>query len=77
MAADYLQDKSLQREAQVAVVRIAQGIYDNPAEKKKNALAKPVKELLEKVVKITKTDSIGKQAQELIKKYSALEVQVK
>jgi len=77
MAADYLQDKSLQREAQVAVVRIAQGIYDSFPQKEKIAVGKPVKESLDKVIKITQTDSLRKQAQELIKKYSALEAQDK
>ena len=70
MAADYLKDKSLQAEAEVAVVKIAQGIYDSFPQKEKIAVSKPVKESLDKVIKITQTDSLRKQAQQLMEKFS-------
>jgi len=58
MAAAYLQDKSLQQEAEVAVVKIAtatSGSY--PAESKA---------ALQKVIQISKTDFLREQAQEVI-----------
>ncbi len=58
MAAAYLEDKSLQQEAEVAVVKIAQatgGSY--PAESKA---------ALQKIIQISKNDFLRKQAQELL-----------
>jgi hypothetical protein len=77
MAAAYLSRTSLQQEAQVAVVKIAQGIYDSYSRRDKDALKKPVKDLLEKVVKNSKSDSLRQQAQELIKKFEPSPGEVK
>lgn len=60
MAAAFMEDKSLQQEAEVAVVKIAEAISDSfPAESKA---------ALEKVVQISKNDFLRKKAQELISK---------
>jgi HEAT repeat protein len=58
MAAAYLEDKDLQQEAEVAVVKIAEATVDShPAESKA---------VLQNVVRISKNDFLRKQAQELI-----------
>lgn len=77
MAAAYLQDTSLQQEAQVAIVKIAQGICDSSSHKERVTLEKPVRDLLGKVVKISKSDSLRQQAQELIKKFEPSPGEVK
>ena len=59
MAADYLDDKSLSREASSAAVKIAAGIYDK--------FPKEANEVLKKIIAQTKeTDPLRKQAQEVI-----------
>jgi HEAT repeat protein len=59
MAAEYLADKELFREAEVAVVRIAEGICkEHPQESK---------DMLKRVISSTKSDSVLKQAEEVIK----------
>ncbi|MBN2138380.1 MAG: HEAT repeat domain-containing protein [Sedimentisphaerales bacterium] len=58
MASDYLGDKDLCREAEVAVVTIAGGIQD--------AHPKESGEALKKVIAQTKSDSVREQAQELL-----------
>ena len=58
MAAGYLDDKALSVEAGAAVVNIAGGIYaDNPEQ---------VKNMLNQIIKTTKSDSLREQAQEVI-----------
>jgi len=59
MAAGYLGDKELFREAEVAVVKIAQGIYDEHPEQSSD--------VLKKIIATTKNDSIRKQARGVIK----------
>jgi HEAT repeat protein len=58
MATGYLQDKALLREAESAVVKIARDIYERFPEQ--------TKEVLEKIVRTSKNDSLRLQAQELI-----------
>jgi HEAT repeat protein len=59
MAASYLQDAALQQEAEVTVVKIAEGIYtDHPQQ---------TKDVLNKLIQNSKNDSVRKQAQEIIK----------
>jgi len=60
MAATCLQDSALQQEAEIAVVKIAEGIYGSYPEKTKEALGK--------VMKISKSDSVRQQAQSIINK---------
>ncbi|MHC4733840.1 MAG: hypothetical protein ACYTDW_05190, partial [Planctomycetota bacterium] len=58
MAAAYLEDKSLQQEAEVAVVKIAEATLGSyPAESKA---------ALQKIIQISKNDFLRKQAQELL-----------
>jgi cell division protein FtsB len=58
MTAVYLEDKSLQQEAEVAVVKIAEATLGSyPAESKA---------ALQKVIQISKNDFLRKQAQELL-----------
>jgi HEAT repeat protein len=60
MAADYLDDEALSVEAGAAVINIAGGIYaDHPEQ---------AKDMLNRVIKTTKNDSLSQQAQELITK---------
>jgi len=58
MAADYLDDEALSVEAGVAVVNIAGGIYADYPEQ--------AKEMLNRIVKTAKIDSLREQAQELL-----------
>jgi HEAT repeat protein len=58
MAATCLQDSSLQQEAEVAVVKIAEGIYGSYPEK--------TKEVLAKIMQTSKSDSLREQAQNVI-----------
>ena len=60
MAAAYLEDKSLQQEAEVAVVKIAEAVVGSyPAESKA---------VLQMVSQVSKNDFLRKKAQELISK---------
>jgi len=58
MAAGYLDDEALSVEAGVAVVNIAGGIYADYPEQ--------AKEMLNRIIKTTKIDSLREQAQELL-----------
>jgi len=58
MAASYLQDTSLQQEAEVAVVKIAEGIYTNHPQQ--------TNDVLNKIIKTSKNDSLRWKAQEII-----------
>jgi archaellum biogenesis ATPase FlaH len=59
MAVSYLQDKVLQQEAEVAVVKIAEAIVGSHPAESKGAL--------QKVIEISKNDFLRKKAQEAIK----------
>ena len=59
MAAGYLDDETLSVEAGAAVVNIAGGIYADYPEQ--------AKEMLNRIIKTTKIDSLREQAQELLK----------
>lgn len=65
MAAACLQDSALQQEAAVAAVKIAEGIYGSYPEK--------TKELLGKVVQVSKSDSLREQAQNVINQIGRFE----
>jgi HEAT repeat protein len=58
MAAAYLEDSALQREAEAAVVRIADGTYDSHPQK--------TKVILQNVIRISKDDSVRQRANRLI-----------
>jgi HEAT repeat protein len=57
-AADYLEDKTLNREAEYAAVKIAKNIFENFPEQTQN--------VLEKIVRNSKNDSLLQQAQKII-----------
>jgi HEAT repeat protein len=61
MAAGYLNDKVLAVEAGAAVVNIAGGIYADYPEQAKN--------MLDQIIKTTKSDSLREQAQELLNSF--------
>jgi HEAT repeat protein len=65
MAATCLQDSSLQQEAEVAVVKIAEGIYGSYPEK--------TKEVVGKVMQTSKSDSLREQAQNVINQIGRFE----
>jgi HEAT repeat protein/type 1 glutamine amidotransferase len=65
MAADYLDDEALQREAEVAVVRIADGTRGSHPQQ--------TKVVLQKVSKISKDDSLRQQANKLIEQIKQFE----
>jgi HEAT repeat protein len=65
MAATCLQDSSLQQEAEVAVVKIAAGIYGSYPEK--------TKEVLAKIMQTSKSDSLREQAQNVINQIGRFE----
>lgn len=65
MAADYLQDKALQQEAEVAVVRIAEGTYSSHPQKTKT--------IIQEVIQISKDDSVRRQARKLIEQIKQFE----
>jgi len=58
MAADYLEDKTLFREAEFAVVKIAEGIY--------GAYPQKTRDVLKKLIQTSKNDLLRQQAQEVI-----------
>lgn len=60
MAAGYLDDEALSVEAGAAVINIAGGIYADYPEQ--------AKDMLNRIIKTTKSDSLSKRAQELINK---------
>jgi len=61
MAAGYLDDETLSIESEAAVINIAGGIYSDYPEQ--------AKDMLNRIVKTTKVDSLRQQAQELINKF--------
>jgi HEAT repeat protein len=65
MAADYLDDEALQREAEVAVVKIAHGTRGSHPQQ--------TKVVLQKVSKISKDDSLCQQARKLIEQIEQFE----
>jgi HEAT repeat protein len=58
IAADYLQDKTLFKEAEFAVVKIAEGIYER--------FPQQTRDVLEKILRTSKNDPLRQKAQELI-----------
>jgi glycerol-3-phosphate dehydrogenase len=60
MAAGYLEDEALSVEAGAAVINIAGGVYADYPEQ--------AKDMLNRVIKTTKSDSLSQQARELITK---------
>ena len=68
MAAGYLQDKTLFREAEFAVVKIAEGIYES--------FPKQTRDVLGKIVQTSKNDPLRQQAQEVINRIEGLKKQV-
>jgi HEAT repeat protein len=60
MAAGYLQDKALVKEAESAIVKIAGSIYEN--------FPRQTRDVLEKIVRTTTNEALQKQAQEVINK---------
>jgi HEAT repeat protein len=65
MAATCLEDSALQQEAEIAVVKIAEGIYGSYPEK--------TKEVLGKVMQTSKSDSLREQAQNVINQIGRFE----
>ena len=61
MAAEYLEDKTLQQEAEFAVVKIAEttGCEEH---------SEQIKTIVQKIIQTTKSDSVGEKAKELLKK---------
>ena len=57
MAGEYLDDEQLQREAEAAVVKIAEATIENHPDKTKAAL--------QKVLEVSKNDSLRRQAKEM------------
>ncbi|MHC4173243.1 MAG: HEAT repeat domain-containing protein [Planctomycetota bacterium] len=80
MAADYLQDKTLFREAEFAVVKIAQGIYTSFPQPTEGGI-KPVqgfalaKVVMTKIIQTSKNDSLRQQAREVIDRIDRLKIQ--
>jgi hypothetical protein len=68
MSADYLRDKSLFKEAEFAVVKIAEGIYER--------FPQQTKDVLEKILQTSKNDPLRQKAQELINRIAGLKKQV-
>ncbi|MGE5295391.1 MAG: HEAT repeat domain-containing protein [Solirubrobacterales bacterium] len=58
MAAEYLDDLALHLEAESAVVQIAQGVFGSDPQR--------VREVMTKVIQVTKQDALRQQAQEII-----------
>ncbi len=58
LSADYLQDETLLREAEIAVVKIAESIYEN--------FPQQTRDVLEKIVQTTNNDLLRQQAKEVI-----------
>ncbi len=67
MAAGYLDDETLSIESGAAVINIAGGIYSDYPEQ--------AKDMLNRIVKTTKVDSLRQQAQELINKLEQQDIE--
>jgi HEAT repeat protein len=65
MAATCLQDSALQQEAEIAVVKIAEGIYGSYPEKTKDVLGK--------ILQTSKSDSLREQAQNVVNQIGRFE----
>jgi len=68
MATDYLQDKTLSREAEFAAVKIAEGIYER--------FPQQTKDVLEKIVRTSENDLLSQRAQELMNRIEGLKLKV-
>ncbi len=68
MSADYLRDKTLFKEAEFAVVKIAEGIYER--------FPQQTKDVLENILQTSKNDPLRQRAQELINRIEGLKKQV-
>jgi len=68
ISADYLQDKTLFREAEFAVVKIAGGIYEN--------FPQQTRDVLERILQTSKNEPLRQQAQEVINRIEGLKKQV-
>ncbi len=68
IAADYLQDKNLFKEAEFAVVKIAGGIHDK--------FPQQTKDILEKILQTSKNDTLCQQAQEIINQIEGVKKEV-
>ena len=68
MSADYLQDKTLFREAEFAVVKIAGDIYER--------FPQQTRDVLKKIVQTSKNDPLRQQAQEVINQIERLKLKV-
>jgi len=78
MAADYLQDETLFREAEFAVVKIAEGIYASPGpDQTRLRWAQQITAVLNKIIQTSKNDSLRQQAQEVMNQIEGLKIQVK
>ena len=69
MVADCMKDNGLRQEAEVAVVRIAAGIYDSHTQGTKDALKPRIKALLEQVIQTSQNESVRQQAQQVIDRF--------
>ncbi len=78
MAADYLRDETLFREAEFAVVKIAEGIYASPGlDQPRLRWAQQTRAVLNGIIHTSKNDSLRKQAQEVMNQIDRLKIQVK
>ena len=68
MSADYLRDKTLFREAEFAVVKIAEDIYER--------FPQQTKDVLEEILQTSKNDPLRQKAQELINQIEGLKLKV-
>jgi len=69
MAASYLQDKALQQEAEVAVVKIAEGTYGSYSQR--------TKDVISKIIQTTKNDSLRQQARKILNQIKKLNLSKK
>jgi HEAT repeat protein len=68
MAAGYLQDETLFKEAEFAVVKIAESIYE--------MFPQQTRDVLEKILQTSKNDSLRQRAQEVINRIEGLKLKV-
>jgi len=77
MAADYLRDETLFREAEFAVVKIAEGIYGSPElDQIRLRWAQQTRAVLNRIIQTSKNDSLCRQAQEVMNQIDRLKIQV-
>jgi len=78
MAAVYLRDETLFREAEFAVVKIAEGIYASPElDQSRLRWAQQTRAVLKGIIQTSKNDSLRRQAQEVMNQIDRLNIQVK